>query len=125
MTKGVRGTVLAVDDDQAVLEYLADTLLPHGYRLLLAASGEEALRLAEKCCHKIDLLLTDVVMPGLSGNKLAEHFQDTYPDTKILFMSAYMCPSMGHQGVPGSEKAFLLKPFVPDTLLRKMKKLLA
>ncbi len=125
MTKGVRGTVLAVDDDQAVLEYLTDTLIPRGYQLLLAASGEEALRLAEKCCHKIDLLLTDVVMPGLSGNELAEYFQDIYPDTKILFMSAYMCPAMGHQGVPGSEKAFLLKPFVPDTLLRKMKKLLA
>lgn len=117
-------TVLAVDDDPVILDYVVNALTPMGYRLLPASCAEEALRIAEAEGSGVDLLLTDVVMPGVNGQDLAQRFLDKYPDTKVLFMSAYMCPSMGHQDVPDSEKAFLLKPFTPDDLARKLKKIM-
>ncbi|OGQ96144.1 MAG: hypothetical protein A2521_12480 [Deltaproteobacteria bacterium RIFOXYD12_FULL_57_12] len=117
-------TVLAVDDEEMVLDFVAQTLAPLGYRVLLASSGDEAVQIIKEN-KKIDLLLTDVVMPGLMGDKLAEQFLATYPDRKVLFMSAYMCPAMGHQGKPGSESAFVMKPFLPNELIGKMKRVLA
>lgn len=117
-------TILAVDDDRTVLDVVGEILALHGYQPLLAGDGEEALQLAEESGEPIDLLLTDVVMPGLDGPELARRFQASYPETKILFMSAYLCPAMADQGSRGREEAFLLKPFYPDALIRKMKKIL-
>ena len=124
MSETVPGTVLVVDDDPNVLETIIRTLTPFGYQLLQAASGEEALDLAGKCEEKIDLLLTDVVMPGINGMELASKLTSMSPETRVLFMSGYICPSKGHLDVPYSEKAFVQKPFLTNTLIKKMRSLL-
>jgi len=118
------GTVLVVDDDPSVLDAVVRILAPLGYQLLQAASGEEALDLARKRNEKIDLLLTDVVMQGINGMELANMLTSISPGIRVLFMSGYICPSGGHLNVPYSEKAFVQKPFLPNTLIKKMRSLL-
>lgn len=117
-------TVLAVDDDPTMLELLYEVLTPLGYKVISAASGEEALAMAASYQKKIDLLLTDVVLPGIKGQELAEQLISTCPDVNILFMSGYLCPSMAYRNSEKGFEAFLQKPFSPNTLLRKMRKLL-
>ena len=117
-------TVLAVDDDPAMLELVEEVLTPLGYKVLSAASGEEALEMATSQQEKIDLLLTDVVLPGMKGQELAEQLQMNCPYVNILFMSGYLCPSMGHSNSGQKFEAFIQKPFTPNSLLRKMRKLL-
>jgi len=117
-------TVLAVDDDQIVLDLLEEVLKPLGYNVLCAASGEEALAMAATHKNKIDLLLTDVVLPGIKGQELAEKVLHSCPDVNVLFMSGYLCPSMAHCNSEQRFDAFIQKPFSPKALLRKMRKLL-
>ncbi len=117
-------TVLAVDDDPTMLELVEEMLTPLGYRVLSAASGEEALEMATSQQEKIDLLLTDVVLPGIKGQDLAKQLQINCPDVNVLFMSGYLCPSMGHSDSGQKFEAFIQKPFAPNSLLRKMRKLL-
>ncbi len=118
-------TVLAVDDDPVILDLLAEVLRPLGYKLLSAASGEEALKVAASHQVKIDLLLTDVMLPGIKGQELARQLIRTYPEVNVLFMSGYLCPSMAYSDQDHRLEAFIQKPFSPNTLLRKMRKLLA
>ena len=117
-------TVLAVDDDPIVLDLLQEVLKPLGYKVLFAASGEEALEMAASHQDKIDLLLTDVVLPGIKGQELARQLQHSYPEVNVLFMSGYLCPSMAHGKSEQRFDAFIQKPFSPNALLRKMRKLL-
>lgn len=117
-------TVLVVDDDPLALELIELTLSPLGYKVLLASSGEEALEVAENRDGKIDLLLTDMIMSGITGVDLVRQFINKYPKTKVMFMSGYVCPSIAHQDVALSEKAFVLKPFTTNTLARKMRSVL-
>jgi two-component system cell cycle sensor histidine kinase/response regulator CckA len=117
-------TVLAVDDDPTMLELVEEVLTPLGYKVLSAASGEEALEMATSQQEKIDLLLTDVVLPGMKGQELAKQLQMNCPYVNILFMSGYLCPSMGHCNSGQKFEAFIQKPFTPNSLLRKMRKLL-
>ena len=117
-------TVLAVDDDPAIIDLLAETLTPLGYKILAAASGEEALSLMSSQQEKIDLLLTDVVLPGIKGQELAERMLVTFPELRILFMSGFLCPSMAHSDSERGFEAFIQKPFATNSLLRKMRKLL-
>jgi CheY-like chemotaxis protein len=124
MGKKGNETVLVVDDDPLALELIELMLSPLGYQVLLAASGEEAFEMAENNGGKIDLLLTDMMMPGLTGLDLVKQFLKKYPQTKVLFMSGYLCPSVAHQDVALSEKAFLLKPFTTNTLAKKMRAVL-
>jgi len=124
MGKKGNETVLIVDDDPLALELIELMLLPLGYQVLLATSSEEALELAENNGGKIDLLLTDMMMPGLTGLDLVKQFIKKYPKTKVLFMSGYLCPSIAHQDVASSEKAFVLKPFTTNTLAKKMREVL-
>jgi CheY-like chemotaxis protein len=124
MGKKGNETVLVVDDDSLALDLIELMLAPLGYRVLLATSGEEALELAAKNGGKIDLLLTDMMMPGLTGLDLVKQFITIYPKTKVLFMSGYICPSIAHQDVACSEKAFVLKPFTTNTLAKKMRAVL-
>ena len=124
MGKKGNETVLVVDDDHLALDLIELMIAPLGYQVLLAASGEEALELAENNGGKIDLLLTDMMMPGLTGLDLVRQFIKKYPMTKVLFMSGYLCPSVAHQDVAFSEKAFVLKPFTTDTLAKKMRSVL-
>jgi two-component system cell cycle sensor histidine kinase/response regulator CckA len=117
-------TVLAVDDDPTMLELVEEVLTPLGYKVLFAASGEEALELMASKQEKIDLLLTDVVLPGIKGQDLAKQLLVNCPDINVLFMSGYLCPSMAHSNSEQRFEAFIQKPFAPNSLLRKMRKLL-
>ena len=117
-------TVLAVDDDPTMLELVEELLTPMGYQVLSAASGEEALEMMASQERKIDLLLTDVMLPGIKGQDLAKQLLLSCPDVNVLFMSGYLCPSMAHKGSETRFEAFIQKPFAPNSLLRKMRKLL-
>jgi DNA-binding NtrC family response regulator len=116
-------TVLIVDDDPMILGFIEEEIAQYGYKTILAGNAEEALSVAGK--EKIDLLLTDIMMPGTNGIDLAKQFVALNPESKILFMSGYVCPSLAHQGIPESEYAFVQKPFAPNVLVKKMRKVLS
>ncbi|MFC1844981.1 response regulator [Thermodesulfobacteriota bacterium] len=118
-------TVLAVDDDPVMLELVEEVLKPFGYNVLFASSGEEALKVVASLKEgEIDLLLTDVMLPGIKGQELAMQLLDSYPDVNVLFMSGYICPSMAHNNSEQRFEGFIQKPFGPKSLLRKMRRLL-
>lgn len=117
-------TVLAVDDDPIILDIVQEVLQPLGYKVLSAASGEDALVLADSYRDAIDLLLTDVVLPGIMGQELAMQVLHVCPGIHILFMSGYLCPSMAHKNSKLGFEGFIQKPFSPNALLRKMRKIL-
>ncbi len=93
-----------------------------GYSILEAGSGNEALLVCERHQDPIHLLLTDVVMPQMSGRELAERL--ARPETKVLYISGYMDETIAHHGLSNSEMAFLKKPFGRDSLLRKVREVL-
>ena len=117
-------TVLAVDDDPIMLELVEKVLTPLGYKVLFAASGEEALEVAASREEKIDLLSTDVILPGIKGHDLAKQLLINCPEVNVLFMSGCLCPSMAHNNSEQRFEGFIQKPFAPKSLLRKMRKLL-
>ena len=116
-------TILVVDDDPMILSFIEEGIGLYGYKPIVATSGEEALKLAEN--ERVDILVTDIMMPGMNGIDLAKKFAVSNPEVKILFMSGYVCPSLAHQGVPESEYAFVQKPFAPKTLVRKIRNVLS
>jgi DNA-binding NtrC family response regulator len=117
-------TVLAVDDDPTMLELVEELLTPMGYKVISASSGEEALEMMALEQEKIDLLLTDVILPGIKGQELAKQLLVNRPEVNVLFMSGYLCPSMAHRESGQHFEAFIQKPFAPNSLLRKMRTLL-
>jgi signal transduction histidine kinase len=117
--------VLLVEDEVAVRSLIARVLRELGYFLVEAANGEEALQLAQTHAHgSFDLLLTDVVMPRMSGEALAERLRAVTPAIKILFISGYTDSATFTQGRLQAEMAALTKPFVPATLARKVREVL-
>jgi signal transduction histidine kinase len=117
-------TILVVEDEAAVRRFTSALLERRGYHVLVAASGEEALRLAENHQGKIDLLLTDVVMPGLQGPELASALLEMRPDTCVLYVSGYADPERLLQLELDESRAFLQKPFSVDRLSRQVRDLL-
>jgi CheY-like chemotaxis protein len=117
-------TILLVEDDTAVRALLRRVLPKLGYTLLETGNGQEALRLLAHYPDPIHLLLTDVVMPGMSGKTLAEAVSHTRPGLKTLFISGYTDEAVVHHGVLGEEVAFLQKPFSPTTLAAKIRAIL-
>ena len=118
-------TVLLVDDDPA-LRIMSTTLLRRlGYTVLAAADGVEALGLKQQdSTGHVDLLFTDVVMPHMSGKELAARVSALYPQTRILFTSAYTENAIVHQGVLDEGVALLQKPFTPSALAHKLREVL-
>ena len=118
-------TILLAEDDPA-LRKMATTLLEKlGYKVFTAANGIEALGLKQKRdIGHIDLLFTDVVMPHMSGKELSERIQSLYPETKILFTSAFTENAFIHQGVLQKGATLLQKPFTPSVLARKLREVL-
>ncbi|MGW8287562.1 MAG: response regulator [Desulfobulbales bacterium] len=115
MDKKIMTTVLVVDDDPSTLKLLKDVFTSYEYTPILAASGEEALKIASEETT-IDLLLTDIKMPGISGIALAKQFMTLYPGVKVLFMSAFTLPSTLYS-ISGIKISFLQKPFGAKALI--------
>ncbi|HEU5319542.1 MAG TPA: ATP-binding protein [Methylomirabilota bacterium] len=116
-------TILVVEDEDAVRAVTVEILRGHGYTVLEAADGLEALRLVARHAGPLDLLLTDIVMPQLSGWQLARRLADVRPETKTMFMTGYSEIALAHDGASGAP--VLQKPFRPDTLLRTVQETLA
>ena len=117
-------TILLVEDDEEVRALARETLEGNGYAVLPAASAAEALRLAGGGSRRIHLLVTDVVMPQLSGRGLAERLALDDPGRRVLYISGYTDDAIVRHGVLEEGTAFLQKPFTPETLLRRVREVL-
>jgi PAS domain S-box-containing protein len=119
-----RETVLLTEDEEQVRQMIQMILEMGGYRVLEAASGEEALTLFKQHEGQIDLIMTDVVMPQMSGRELAQSLEVLHPGIKVLYMSGYTDDAIVRHGLLDQEIAFLQKPFTPDALMRKVREVL-
>ncbi len=117
-------TVLLVEDNEMVRDLAAEALREAGYHLLIAENGVDALKVVAKYPQPIDLLVTDVVMPEMSGVALAEKLAVDRPGLRIIFMSGYTDETIAHHGVESHSSVFLAKPFMTDTLLLKVREVL-
>jgi two-component system cell cycle sensor histidine kinase/response regulator CckA len=125
--KKVRGgseTILLLEDEEAVKTLASEILQERGYTVLASASAEDALQISEQHKGTIHLLLTDVVMPQMSGRKVAELLAPRRPEIKVLYMSGYTDNAIVHHGILDAGTAFLQKPFTPETLARKVREVL-
>ncbi|MDP9323837.1 MAG: PAS domain S-box protein, partial [Acidobacteriota bacterium] len=116
-------TVLLVEDSEGLRELARRLLERQGYTVLAAGNAEEALRLFNQNAS-IDVLLTDVVMPGASGPELTRQLAERRPELRVIYMSGYTEEAIVHHGVPNSGVAFLHKPFTSDTLGKKIREVL-
>jgi two-component system, cell cycle sensor histidine kinase and response regulator CckA len=114
-------TILLVEDEEQVRAVAQSILKRSGYRVIVAQNAGEALLFSEKHPGIIHMLLTDVVMPQMSGAELAKRIATTRPDMKVLCMSGYTDDSIVRHGVLESGVAFMQKPFTPETLMRKVR----
>ncbi len=117
-------TILLVEDDEGVRDLAREILQAFGYRVLEAGHGNEALAVARHHPGPLHLLVTDVVMPGMSGREVAEALARERPETKALYLSGYTENAVVHHGVVEASMAFLQKPFTPDTLAREVREVL-
>ncbi len=117
-------TVLLVEDEPAVQELARRFLEQRGYRVMAASSGPEALRIAREHKGPIDLLLTDVVMPQMSGREVAFQLAGSWPNMKVLYMSGHTEDVIVHHGVLEDRVAFLQKPFTQRVLVAKVREVL-
>jgi PAS domain S-box-containing protein len=117
-------TILLVEDEQAVRDLTFKMLQKLGYRILTAASGAEAIEISRTHPGPISLLLTDVVMPSMSGRQLADVLKPTRPDMKVLFLSGYTEDTIVQHGVLDPTVEFLPKPFSREVLGRKLRDVL-
>jgi two-component system, cell cycle sensor histidine kinase and response regulator CckA len=118
-------TVLVVEDEDAIRELLRQILMEHGHSVLTARHGRDALLLAERYERPIDLLITDVVMPEMGGGELVERLTALRPDLKVLYISGYTDSEILRRGVQGTGASFLHKPFTSETLMRRVRDVLA
>jgi two-component system cell cycle sensor histidine kinase/response regulator CckA len=117
---------LLVEDDSAVRALVSTALRRHGYRVVEAASGEQALAVAETVREHIDLILSDVVMPGMQGPELVAQLNVRGPQSKVLYMSGYPADAFvkGPEGADSSSGEWLQKPFTTGRLLQRIRELL-
>ncbi len=114
-------TILVVEDNPALREVIRQRLESNGYTVLLARDGDEALALAAARAGSIDLLLTDVVMPGLGGGELAQELCALRPGLRVLYMSGYTDGAIQHHGVLEEGAVLLEKPFTGEKLARAVR----
>jgi two-component system, cell cycle sensor histidine kinase and response regulator CckA len=117
-------TVLLVEDEDSVRELVRETLHSKGYTVMEAPDGISGMKVAETHDGKIDILITDVVMPGMSGRELAQRVSAARADIKVLYLSGYTEDAIIHEGVLDPGTAFLQKPFTLQALARKVRDVL-
>lgn len=122
--RGGSETLLVVEDDEAVRALTRTVLSASAYNVIEAMDPDDALRQVEERHEPIDLLLTDVVMPGMSGRMLADRLKDSRPEMKVLYMSGYTDDAVVRHGLLEADIAFLQKPFSPDSLIGKVREVL-
>ena len=118
------GTILLVEDEDGVRMLAKHSLERQGFRVLESRNGNDALLLCEQYQGPIDLLLTDVVMPNMSGRELSERLHQLRPMLNVLYMSGYMDDAIVQHGLLHAQVPFLQKPFTPETLIRKIREVL-
>ncbi|HUL29023.1 MAG TPA: response regulator, partial [Thermodesulfobacteriota bacterium] len=117
-------TVFVVEDEQAVRKLAVHILKKQGYKVLEATQGDEALSTLKRLPEPIHLILTDVVMPGMSGPKLVEGLRQVRTDFKVLYMSGYTDESVIYHGVREGEVNFIQKPFTMEALGKRVREVL-
>jgi CheY-like chemotaxis protein len=117
-------TVLVVEDEEAVLELTHSMLVGLGYTVKSAGSPQEALRLAQEYDGEIDLLITDVIMPGMNGKDVAEKIGQARPAMKLLFMSGYTDDVIAHRSMLDPGVQLISKPFTIQQLSVKVRQVL-
>jgi PAS domain S-box-containing protein len=123
-SRGGSETIMVVEDEDGVRKVVVEMLQQQGYNVLPANSGPAALELYASATDSVHLLITDVVMPRMSGRELADSLREARPDLKVLFVSGYTDSAIVHHGVLDSGTHFLQKPFTPDVLAEKVRSLL-
>ena len=117
-------TILVVDDEPLLIGLVLEMLEPLGYHILAASNGEEALKVCNTFTGRIDLLLTDVIMPGMNGKELADKFTVKRPDTKIIYMSGYTDDLIADHGVLDSGVVLINKPIKSNVIASKIREVL-
>jgi PAS domain S-box-containing protein len=123
-SEGGGETILVVEDQKAVRSFAKTALRQHGYQVIEASDGDEALSVAKQHSGQIQLLVTDVVMPGLNGRELSIRLKELCPNLKVLFISGYTADVIANRGVLDPGVAFLHKPFGPEELAQKVREVL-
>jgi PAS domain S-box-containing protein len=114
-------TILLVEDEEVVRDMASEILRETGYQVLEASNGKKAIELSSRYSGEIHLMLTDVVMPQMSGRELAEQLLTKRPEMNVLFMSGYTDDAIVHHGVLDEGTAFIAKPFSPEALTHKVR----
>jgi len=117
-------TILLTEDEESIREFVLDILEEYGYTILEAEDGLKALEIAKKYTKTIHLLLSDVVMPQMNGQQLAEALKDIHPETKVMFMSGYTESIAIQKGILELKTGFLQKPFSANDLISKVRKMI-
>ena len=122
---GRSGTILLVEDSDVVRDVIATLLESGGLTVLQASGGEEALALSRRGDAPIDLLLTDIVMPEMSGVELADRLERERPDMRILFMTGYAEEVVVNEGILGKHRECIGKPFTQEQITKRVRKILS
>jgi PAS domain S-box-containing protein len=117
-------TILVAEDDERLRNLVREVLEGYSYKVLLAANGSVALSIFERQEEPVHLLLTDVIMPGMSGRELADRLTRLHPEIKTLYMSGYTDDAIVHHGVLDADTSFIQKPFDSAALARKVREVL-